>query len=102
MILKGTLSIIFYSVFFIFYGQSPESPFYNYVNWEKFNHKSNIGIYVKGLDHEIKKRAEQFQAKYIKKNVDWHYLRINPLAAKNFLSDKSIKHFYIHGEVQGN
>ena len=95
MVLKSTLSIIFFSVFFFFYSQNPRSPFYNDVNWDNFNHKTNIGIYVKGLEHEIKKRAEQFQAKYIKKNIDWHYLRINPLTAKNFLSDKSIKHFFV-------
>ena len=98
MVLKSTLSIIFFSVFFFFYSQNPRSPFYNDVNWENFNHKTNIGIYVKGLEHEIKKRAEQFQAKYIKKNIDWHYLRINPLTAKNFLSDKSIKHFFVPSE----
>ena len=71
---------------------------YNTVNWETFNHKTNIGIYVKGLEHEIKKRAERFHAKYIRKKLDWHYLRINPLVAKNFLSDESIKHFYIPSE----
>ena len=97
MILKGTLSIIFFSVFFIFYSQKSRILFYNEVNWEKFNHKTNIGIYVKGLEYEIKKRAERFQAKYIK-NVDWHYLRIN-LSRKNFLTDKSIKHFYIPSEL---
>ena len=87
----------FFSVFFIFYSQNPESILQR-GKLGKFNHKTNIGIYVKGLEYEIKKRAERFQAKYIKKNVDWHYLKINPLAAKNFLTDKSIKHFYIPSE----
>ena len=67
MILKGTLSIIFFSVFFIFHSQNPESPFYNEVNWEKFNHKTNIGIYVKGLEYEIKKEPNGFKPNTSKK-----------------------------------
>ena len=64
-------------MFFSFLQPKSKSPFYTAINWENFNHKTNIGIYVKGLEYEIKKRAEQFQAKY-SKNIDWHYLELTP------------------------
>ena len=75
------------------------SPFSSPINWPKIAHKTNVGIYIKGNDSKIQKIVQDYQANYIQKHQDWHYIRIAPSLCKNLILEKDIQDFYLPQEV---
>ena len=71
------------------------SPFSSPINWPKIAHKTNVGIYIKGNDSKVQKIVQDYQANYIQKHQDWHYIRIAPSLCKNLILEKDLPFFCV-------
>ena len=77
--------LLFSIMLYILQQEFSISPFSSPINWPKIAHKTNVGIYIKGNDSKIQKIVQDYQANYIQKHQEWHYIRIAPSLCKNLI-----------------